>query len=209
MDATVMEFLKAVLPPLCTGIITFLITRYECSKDVPLDKLEITYNQVYFPIYRLISDGRPIGEVKEKSEKYMRENFKYVNETTWKAFKYLSEARGAEEQKAFINFKNNVRKMNSRLRKKLGYLEVDIFAQYNYSSPFEKKLYRLAGEITIAYLFLALVMVTNVLYKELNLFLGCIMLASIVVFVLELFGLLVWVAVDRIRELGKRKKRNK
>lgn len=209
MDATIMELLKVILPSLFTGVLSFLVARYTSNKSMPLDKLEITYNQVYFPIYRLISEKKSLEEIKVKSEKYIHDNFKYVNETTWKAFKYLNDARGAEEQKAFTNFKNNVKKMNSKLRRKLGYLEVDIFAQYNYSSSFEKKLYRLTGEITIAYLFLALVVVTNVLYKELNLFLGCIMLASIVVFVLELFGLLVYVAVDRIRKLGKGKKRHK
>lgn len=56
MDATIMEFVKIVLSVAGTGIATFLITRYECKKDMPLDKLEITYNRVYFPIYCLIQD---------------------------------------------------------------------------------------------------------------------------------------------------------
>ena len=158
-------------------------------------------------IYRLISEGKSLNEIKEKSEKYISDNFKYVNETTWKAFRYLNDASETEKQKAFTNFKNNVKKMNSKLRRKLGYLEVDLFAQYNYSSSFEKKLYRLSGEIIIIYLFLILVVVTHVLFKELNLFLGCIMLVSIVVFVLELFGLLVRLAVNRIKELTKKKNR--
>jgi len=207
MDATIMEFLKVILPSLFTGVISFLVARYTSNKNMPLDKLEITYNQVYFPIYRLISEGKSLNEIKEKSEKYISDNFKYVNETTWKAFRYLNDASETEKQKAFTNFKNNVKKMNSKLRRKLGYLEVDLFAQYNYSSSFEKKLYRLSGEIIIIYLFLILVVVTHVLFKELNLFLGCIMLVSIVVFVLELFGLLVRLAVNRIKELTKKKNR--
>lgn len=209
MDTTIMELLKVVLPTLFTGLITLLVARYTSNKNMPLDKLEITYNQVYFPIYRLISERKSLDEIKAKSEKYICDNFKYVNETTWKAFKYLNEARGAEEQKAFANFKDNIRKMNTKLRKKLGYLEVDILAQYSYSSPFEKNLYRLTGELAVAYLLLGFVTVTNVIYKEINLFLGSVMLIAIVMFVVELFELLVRTAVNRIRELGKRKKQKK
>ena len=207
MDATVMELLKVILPSLFTGVLSFLVARYTSNKNMPLDKLEITYNQVYFPIYRLISEGKSIEEIKVKSEKYMRDNFKYVNETTWKAFKYLDDARGAEVQKAYANFKDNIRKMNAKLRKKLGYLEVDLIAQYTYLSAFEKNVYRLLGELTVAYLFLGVVMVTNVIYKETNLFFGSVMVIAIVMFVVELFELLLRLAVNRIRELTRRKKR--
>ena len=209
MDTTIMELLKVILPSLFTGVLSFLVARYTSNKNMPLDKLEITYNQVYFPIYRLISEGKPLNEIKEKSEKYIRDNFKYINQTTWKAFKYLDEARGAEEQKAYANFKDNIRKMNVKLRKKLGYLEVDFIAQYTYLSTFEKNVYRLLGELTVAYLFLGFVVITNVIYKETNLFFGSVMLIAIVMFVVELFELLLRLVVNRIRELTKRKKRKK
>ena len=51
---SLMEILKIILPPLVTGTITFIITKYTYNKNRPLDKLEITYNRVYYPIYRLI-----------------------------------------------------------------------------------------------------------------------------------------------------------
>lgn len=79
MDTTIMELLKVILPSLFTGVLSFLVARYTSNKNMPLDKLEITYNQVYFPIFRLISEGKPLNEIKEKSEKYIRDNFKYVN----------------------------------------------------------------------------------------------------------------------------------
>ena len=86
---------------------------------------------------------------------------------------------------------------------------MDFIAQYTYLSTFEKNVYRLLGELTVAYLFLGFVVITNVIYKETNLFFGSVMLIAIVMFVVELFELLLRLVVNRIRELTKRKKRKK
>ena len=45
------EFVKIILPVLITGIFTFLITKYTYHKNIPLDKLEISYNRIYYPIF--------------------------------------------------------------------------------------------------------------------------------------------------------------
>ena len=47
----ILELLKVVLPVVITGLFTFFVTKYTYSKNIPLDKLEITYNRVYYPIY--------------------------------------------------------------------------------------------------------------------------------------------------------------
>lgn len=59
---TFIEILKAVLPVIITGIITFLITKYSYHKNIPLDKLEIAYNRIYYPIYCLITSDLEIPQ---------------------------------------------------------------------------------------------------------------------------------------------------
>ena len=54
MDVNIMEILKEVVPVIITGIFTFLITKYTYNKNIPLDKLEITYNRIYYPVYQLL-----------------------------------------------------------------------------------------------------------------------------------------------------------
>lgn len=206
MDATIMEFIKIMLPVIGTGIVTFLITKYECNKDMPLDKLEITYNRVYFPIYRLIKENKSIEKIKNESNEYILKNIKYVNKTTIIAFEYLCEASKREEQKAFENYKNNIKKMCSKLRRKLGYLEEDIFDRYVYSSPFVKNLYRLTGEIIIVYVCMGTFLITSAFYEKWNSYIGVVMIIFCVVFAVELLELVIRVAINGLGEIGKKEK---
>lgn len=56
----IFDIIKIILPSIITGIFTFLITRYNYNKNIPLDKLEIAYNRVYYPLFRLIKDNNDI-----------------------------------------------------------------------------------------------------------------------------------------------------
>lgn len=56
MDS-LMEIFYAILPVCMTGLYTFAITRYNCLNNIPLEKLELTYNRVYFPIYCMIRNN--------------------------------------------------------------------------------------------------------------------------------------------------------
>ena len=46
-----LEKLDSLIAVLATGLITFFITKYKYHKNIPLDKLEIAYNRIYYPIY--------------------------------------------------------------------------------------------------------------------------------------------------------------
>lgn len=47
------EILKIILPAIITGIFSFFVARYNYGKNVPLDKMEIAYDKIYFPIYKM------------------------------------------------------------------------------------------------------------------------------------------------------------
>ena len=48
------EILKIILPTLITGIFTFVVTKYNYNKNVPLDNMKIAYNRIYYPLYKII-----------------------------------------------------------------------------------------------------------------------------------------------------------
>lgn len=145
--------IDGVVPAIITGIITFLITKYTYHKNIPLDKLENAYNRVYYPIYCLIKENDGIDEVVEKCEVYFNKYAKYADVSTLKAFKYLKDSLGSENKnKAYSNFKNNIYAFDVKLRRRLGYLESNIFITYKYCSPSDKKLMRVFIEIMGTYL---------------------------------------------------------
>lgn len=137
---------------LITGIFTFLITKYTYHKNIPLDKYEKVYNRVYYPIYCLIKSDKCISEIVEQSEAYIKKYKKYVDKMTLRSLEYLKESLGAtSEEKAYTNFKNNIYAMDTKLRKRLGYLEPNFISVYTYSQPSDKRILRIALEVLGAY----------------------------------------------------------
>ena len=55
------EVLKVILPALITGIFTFIVTKYNYNRNVPLDNMKIAYNRIYYPIYRVIGQNVLMG----------------------------------------------------------------------------------------------------------------------------------------------------
>ena len=49
------EILKTILPAIITGVFTFFVTKYNYNKNVPLDKMEIAYDKIYYPVYKMIT----------------------------------------------------------------------------------------------------------------------------------------------------------
>ena len=102
---TVMNILISVLPACITGTVTFLVTKYNYHRNVPLDKLEITYNRLYYPIYRLLRDNKETMDVIERSDKYIKKYGKYIDRSTLKAFEFLK--ANPQDKKAHENYRNN------------------------------------------------------------------------------------------------------
>jgi len=151
---TIFEILKIILPAITTGVFTFFVTKYTYGKNRPLDKFEIAYNRVYYPLYRMISnDNMNIIDFIHYSEKYFLKYDKYIDISTKKIFASLKKCKNKMNRKfIYKNFKNNIYYKNAYLRRNLGYLESGFIQLYHYSMPYTKSLYRLIIEFCIMYL---------------------------------------------------------
>ena len=151
----IIEVFKIISPAILTGLITFLITRYTYRRNIPLDKLEKAYDKVYYPIYCLIKSDKPKEKIVEKCRRYLEKYRKYVDITTIIALENVLKSDNAENgKKAYNTFKLNIYNMDSRLRKRLGYLEANMLDLYRYSSPNKKMGVRLCMYTIVVYVLL-------------------------------------------------------
>lgn len=170
----ILEILKIILPAISAGICTFLVTKYSYDRNVPLEKFEIAYNRVYYPIYCITKDHCNDHKlVIEKSERYFLKYKKYVDRSTLHAFNNLKEYENTdlsskEELRAFNKFKDNIHDKNSYLRKKLGYLEPNIFILCAYNTLAQNQLIRIFLEIFIVYIMAAITSIFNILFDTLD-----------------------------------------
>lgn len=149
---TFFEIIKILLPCIGTGIFTFFITYYNCRKSVPLQKYEIAYNRIYYPICCLLRNKENIETIIEKSEFYIKKYDKYVDRSTVIAFRTLNEAKmHGKAKKEIESFENNIFNINSKLRRNLGYLETNLLTRYKYLSSLEKRGFRIFIELIALY----------------------------------------------------------
>ena len=153
---TLFEIVKIILPAVVAGIITFFITKYTYNNNRPNDKLEIAYNRIYYPLYRLIKgeNTKDIDFIIDMSRYYLNKYDKYVDRSTLRAFNSLCTCNTeAKKKDAYENFKDNIYNRNSYLRRKLGYLEPSFSQIYTYMSKAEKSTFRILVELLCIYLF--------------------------------------------------------
>lgn len=151
------EHISDVLVPLLSIFFTSLLTKEKYMKNVPLDKLEMAYNRVYFPILMLIKRTEKVDQQFVKECKvYLYKYRKYIDESTLVALKYLEETinSGNEKniKKNYITFKNEIYRKNSYLRRYLGYLDSGFWTIYNVESLENKGYLRIAFELLLAYI---------------------------------------------------------
>ena len=95
MKETIYEVLKVVLPAIITGFFTFLITKYTYYKNRPLDKIEIAYNRVYHPLYKIVSnndtDANNMEKVISKGKIYFDKYSKYIDVSIIRLYNSLCE----------------------------------------------------------------------------------------------------------------------
>lgn len=153
----IFNILKIILPAITTGIFTFFITKYTYNKNRPLDKLEIAYNKVYYPLYKLIhynDYSKDIDILINKAKHYFKIYDKYIDRSTIKAFNYLCEGHESERRVAYKNFENNIYNRNSYLRRRLGYLEPNLLQIYKYLSSSDKSNFRIVIWLMLLCIFL-------------------------------------------------------
>lgn len=65
------EVLKVILPAIIAGLFTFFVTKYTYNSNRPLDKMEVAYSRIYYPLYKIVSDKKMndyIDEVIKKKQ---------------------------------------------------------------------------------------------------------------------------------------------
>lgn len=147
-----------IIPTIITGICTFFVTKYTYNKNKPLEKLEVSYNRIYYPLYRLINEkDNNIDIIIEKTKIYIKKYDKYVDRSTLRAFNSLCQCKkNGKREVAYQNFKNNIYNRSLYLRRSLGYLEPSFWQIYTYSSKEEKSTFRILMEISCLYICLAI-----------------------------------------------------
>lgn len=163
---TIFELFKNILPVIIAGLFSFFVSKYTYNKNTPLEKMEFAYNRVYYPLYRYISKNKDqnennMKETKKALKRYFDKYDKYIDFSTIKTFKKLCEcSTRTEEKSAYQKFANNVYSMNSYLRKRLGYLEPNIFQLYK-CAPFKDKISLWCIELFLAAYICLMLVFTN------------------------------------------------
>ena len=161
---TIFEILKVILPAIITSLFTFFITKYTYNNNRPLDKMEIAYNRIYFPIYKIISDKNmsdDIDEVIKRSKSYFTKYDKYIDVSTKRIFGNLCSCNKVAKKKSiYQSFKDNIYNRNSYLRIRLGYLEPNFIQLYKYATPGSKSLFRITIGLCLLYATLVLCGIT-------------------------------------------------
>lgn len=134
------EILKIILPTLITGIVTFIVTKYNYNKNVPLDNMKIAYNRIYYPLYKIINNNKEdLDDVINNISTYINDyNIKYIDRSTHKSYIILKDNPNKYN---YNNFKNNIYDKNSYLRRRLGYLEPNFIQSVMYLSKDDKFIF--------------------------------------------------------------------
>lgn len=187
----IFEILKVILPVIITGLFTFLITKYTYNKNRPLDKMEIAYNRVYYPLYIIIHNSNEnlnddVDLIIKKSENYFKKYNKYIDKSTKLIFRSLCKCNKIAKKKAlYKKFKNNIFEKDVFLRRILGYLEPNFFQEYKYSSSSAKSLFRILWEVCFMYIALLFSgIIIDIFDGDINKISGILFLPFIILFLL-------------------------
>ncbi len=130
------KILIVLVPTLVSSITTFYITRYSCYKNRSLDKLEIAYNRIYYPIYRILNENKKakLDEYKEmmlKIQSYTNKYEKYFCTSTLTIIKRILTIKNKKFLPLDISIlRNDVYKNCLSLRRELGYLQPNIITSF-------------------------------------------------------------------------------
>ena len=135
--------------------------------------MEIAYNRVYYPIYKIICNNKKFNKMKvdtiiQKISFYLSKYNKYVDKSTLNAFNTLYKYK---DKQSYNNFINNIYDKNSYLRRRLGYLEPNVMQIYKYLSESEKSTLRINIELLVIYV---CALTINIVQNEFQIILSCI-----------------------------------
>lgn len=181
----IFDFFKIILPTIIAGIFAIFNTRY--NKNIPLEKFEIAYNRVYYPLYKLIVDSdanKDIDIIVEKSELYFLKYRKYIDISTIRLYELLQINDNNSKRKAiYQSFKYNIYDKNTYLRKRLGYLEPNYIQLYKYSTPSKQSVIRIMMELAFAYITILVATIPNLPNNYYNIVLLVFSILLVIIFI--------------------------
>lgn len=208
------DILPFVLPALSTGFFTFWVTIYKYNKNIPLDKLEVAYNRVYYPVIRAISDektGNDIDYVIKRIKPYFDKYGKYINNSTMDLFYSLCNKETPIEKKyLYRSFVANINDQNKYLRKRLGYLnsaQIQSFKYEDKSKIQEMLLIIGAGAINVLIIIIAYLGTETYSYEILSIIIALILLIAMITYTI-LFINYLWHKIGICIEKRRIKKEN-
>lgn len=154
------DLLTELLPVLATGIITFLVTKYTMSWNVPLDNMKISYNRVYYPLIRVMRNTtyktvnhqelqQLMNYLLLKYDKYISSSTKRTYDNYLKVFNQNSKTNIKTE---YMQFYDDVNLFNSKLRGKLGYVRANNFENFKSLSKSEQRIFKLSVTLLALYI---------------------------------------------------------
>lgn len=151
--------LMPLIIALVTSFITFYITKYTITKTVPLEKMEIAYNRIYYLLFRLVG-GKKYKQVDhnkllELSNNILKRYEKYLSLSTKSCLlRYVKNSNRKFDHKSYyIDYYNNIISFNAKLRARLGYPQASIFERFK-SLPYSDKFLNSIGiEVIFFYIF--------------------------------------------------------
>ncbi len=154
---TIIELCKEIVPILLTGVITFFITKYTHNRSAPLDKMEIAYRRIYYPLYRMLR-GKKYSEINQeelrtKMDKLLVKYDKYVSQSTRLTYEDYVKCVDAKKvsKKHLEKFQSNIVEYNSKLRYILGYPQSSMWEVYIYLNKRNKRLINICACAVIIY----------------------------------------------------------
>lgn len=149
-----LEMLNSIAPAVITSLFTFLITKYTYTRDMPLEKLEISYNRIYYPLYYcMFEENKDMESIINESDFRFKKYRKYVDRSTLSAFNSLCKTNTQAKKKvAYQNFSNNIFNKGIYLRRRLGYLDPNIIHMYRYLPVEDKATIRILCYIVLIYI---------------------------------------------------------
>lgn len=144
-----------------TGLITFLVTKYTISWNVPLDNMKIAYNRVYYPLVRVMRDTTyktvDHQELQKLMEHLLLKYDKYISPSTVRTYKNYLRAFNKDNNKniktEYLQFYDDVILFSSKLRGKLGYVSASNFENYKSLPKSDQRVFKLS--VTFLFLYIA------------------------------------------------------
>lgn len=204
MNDTIFNIIKDLLPPIITGAITYLITKYAAGWRKPIDKIEIAYDRVYYPIFEFMKKAgseKKYCDIVDFCNDKILEHKKYFSQRTIVLVKNFERSNENTKEENYDLLYNNIRDWNVSCRKILGYPEEE-FGNYRYLTNISKMILALMVGCSCVYISVIWEIFMPPIFKIVSLFLmvigAMVLFCDLLLFFTYLFVKIVWPKIKRV-----------